>query len=61
MPRVGYTSITVSKDVYNVIQRLMDRENEEAGFKKYRSISHYVEEKIMAEAKGLDQKRRDKK
>lgn len=47
MPRPGYTTITISQDFYNRIMRLIEKFNEEAGYRRYRSVSHFVEESIM--------------
>lgn len=47
MPRPGYTTITISQDFLNRITRLIEKLNEEAGYRRYRSVSHFVEEAIM--------------
>ena len=47
MPRPGYTTITISQDFLNKITRLIDKLNEEAGYRRYRSVSHFVEETIV--------------
>ena len=51
MTRKGYTSITVRQAFYDKLKLLMDRLNDEAGFRKYTSIGHLVETEIMASHK----------
>ena len=51
MPKEGYTSITVSDKMYERIQKVVAYLNEQAGFKKFRSVSHFVEVAIMEYAK----------
>jgi hypothetical protein len=47
MPKTGFSSITVSSEIYQKLQQAMNKANEKAGYKKYRSITHFVEESIV--------------
>lgn len=47
MPKSGYSTITLSGEVYERIQSQMNKANQKAGYRKYRSIAHFVEEAIM--------------
>jgi len=47
MPRKGYASVTVSEEIYEKAKRKMKEENEKAGFRRFRSVSHFVEYAIM--------------
>ena len=47
MPRPGYTTITIGQDFHNKMSRLIEKLNEDAGYRKYRSVSHFVEDTIM--------------
>jgi hypothetical protein len=47
MPKEGFQSITVGSDMYAKIEAQMRKANEKAGYRKYRSISHFVEEAVM--------------
>jgi hypothetical protein len=48
MPKEGFKSITVDTEVYKKIQIEMKKANEKAGYRKYRSVSHFVEEAIIS-------------
>jgi hypothetical protein len=43
LPRSGYTTITLNIEMYNKVKELLDKINEQAGYKKFRSVSHFVE------------------
>lgn len=47
MPRQGYTSVTMNKDIYKKIKDAMEQANKVAGFKKFRSMSHFIEYLVM--------------
>ena len=47
MPKSGYKAITISEKIYDRIIELMNEANEKAGYKKFRSIAHFVEQSIM--------------
>jgi len=47
MPKKGFKTITITEDVYHRINGVIDRINEKAGYKKFRSVAHFVEESIM--------------
>lgn len=44
MPIKGYTCITMNKEVYENLKKLMKQVNEKAGYRKFRSVSHFIEE-----------------
>lgn len=46
-PNSGFTTITISEEFYERLKETMKRENEKAGYKKWRSVSHFVEHLIM--------------
>jgi hypothetical protein len=47
IPRKGYVSVTISDEIMERIKEEMKRVNEEAGYKKFRSVAHFVEYVIM--------------
>lgn len=47
MPKEGYRTITVETKIYEKIETEMRKANQKAGFRKYRSVSHFVEEAII--------------
>lgn len=47
MPKGNFTTITVSTEIYNKIKKRLEEVNERAGYRKFRSIAHFVEEAIM--------------
>lgn len=47
MPKSGFTSITVHDDLYQKIKQKMKKANEKAGYRKFRSLTHFVEEAVM--------------
>lgn len=47
MPAKGYKVITITEQVYDEITKNMIEMNREAGYKKFRSVSHFVEEATM--------------
>jgi len=47
MPREGYTSVTVSNRIYNRIKDFIESENEREGYRKWRSISQFIETAII--------------
>jgi hypothetical protein len=47
MPREGHKSITISSETYEKIEKYIIEANYKAGYRKYRSISHFVEEILM--------------
>ena len=46
LPKEGYTSITVSDNLYSKIGEFIDRYNGKVGFRRFRSISQLVEEAV---------------
>jgi len=40
--------VTVTDAIYQKAKEMLEKENEKAGFQKYRSVSHFVEERIMS-------------
>lgn len=48
MPKEGYKTITVEDKIYEKIEAEMRKANQKAGFRKYRSVSHFVEEAIVS-------------
>ena len=55
MPKRGYTTITIKEDVYRLIQKIIIKENYEAGYMKWKSVSEFVDYIIreFAKEKGL--------
>lgn len=47
VPRPGYKAITIGEDVYNQVIENMRKENELAGFKKFRNVSHFIEQSVV--------------
>jgi hypothetical protein len=47
MPKEGFNTITVSSEIYAKIEAEMKKANEKAGYRKYRSVAHFVEEAII--------------
>ena len=47
MPAKGYKVITITEQVYAKITENMVEMNRKAGYKKFRSVSHFVEEATM--------------
>jgi len=47
MPREGYQTITVSERVYNLIKDHVRKVNEKEGYRRWRSISQFVEAVVM--------------
>jgi hypothetical protein len=48
VPKQGFKAITVYADVYAEIEKAMKEANQKAGYRKYRSVAHFVESAIMA-------------
>jgi len=48
MPKQGFIAITISKSIHDKIKEGMEEANKSAGYRKYRSVAHYVEACIMA-------------
>jgi hypothetical protein len=48
MPKEGFKSITVEDKMYALIETEMKKANQKAGYRKYRSVSHFVEEAIIS-------------
>lgn len=46
MPKKGWTSITISDEVYQRLQKCIETVNQKAQFKRFRSVSHLAEEAI---------------
>lgn len=46
MPKKGFTSITISDEIYAKLQKFIDEYNKKAGFRRFRSVSHLTEEAI---------------
>lgn len=47
MPKANFTSITVSDRIYDAIKQRIINANKEAGYKKFRSVAHYIEWLVM--------------
>lgn len=43
----GYTGITISENVYQKIKEAMQDINEKSGFRRFRSVAHFVEESTI--------------
>lgn len=52
MPKEGYTAVTISEDVMKQAQDFILKVNKEAGYKKIRNVSHFVEEAMINFAAG---------
>lgn len=47
MPKEGYKTVTVDAKIYAKVEDEIKKANQKAGFRKYRNVSHFVEEAIM--------------
>lgn len=47
MPKPGFKGITISEEVYNKIELLMEKVRDKAGYRKFRSVTHFVEDAVM--------------
>ena len=47
MPRKGYQAVTISLPVYKLIKEFIEMENKKEGYRKWRSISQFVETALM--------------
>ena len=47
MPPRGYKNLSISQKVYDQITKFIEEENAKAGYDKYRSVQHFVEEAVM--------------
>lgn len=47
MPRKGYSTVTISENVYEAGKEYYEAENKKLGYTKYRSMSQFVETTIM--------------
>jgi len=47
MPRKGYQAVTISEEVYKLVKDFIKKENEREGFRKWRSVSQFVETALM--------------
>jgi len=56
VPKSGYTSITISDEVAVRCREAVKIANKKAGYKKYRSVSHFVEAQVMQAFDALDEK-----
>jgi hypothetical protein len=48
MPKEGFKTVTIDAKMYDKIETEMRKANQKAGFRKYRSVSHFVEEAIIS-------------
>ena len=48
MPDERFSVVTIHKDLKEQIERTIDEINAKAGFRKYRSVAHYVETAVMS-------------
>jgi len=46
MPAKGWTTVSVPHDLYLAMTRFIDAYNKKVGFKRFRSVSHLVEEAV---------------
>jgi hypothetical protein len=47
MPKEGFKTVTIEDKIYAKIEAEMKKANQKAGYRKYRSVSHFVEEAII--------------
>jgi hypothetical protein len=47
MPKEGFKTVTIDSKIYDKIESEIGKANQKAGFRKYRSVSHFVEEAII--------------
>jgi hypothetical protein len=47
MPKEGFSTITISSEMYAKIEADMNKANKKAGYRKYRSVTHFVEEAVI--------------
>ena len=55
LPRKGYQAITISEHVYNRVKEHIKKVNEKEGYRKWRSISQFVETALMDYFKRLEE------
>jgi hypothetical protein len=48
MPKEGFKTITIDATMYAKIEAELRKANQKAGYRKYRSVSHFVEEAIVS-------------
>jgi hypothetical protein len=48
MPKKGYKAVTISEAVYSEMNNYIDKVNKEAGYRKVRSVTQFVEETLIA-------------
>lgn len=47
MPKEFFTSVTMSESVYRKAEEKVKAINEKAGYRKYRSIAHFIETAVI--------------
>jgi len=47
LPRQGWKTATLDDGVYEKIQKYVDEINYKRGYRRFRSISHFVEEALL--------------
>jgi hypothetical protein len=47
MPKKGFASVTIDSEAYNLIIKARKQANNKAGYKKYRSVAHFITEAVM--------------
>jgi len=47
MPRRGYKAVTISTPIYELVKDYIKKANEKEGYRKWRSISQFVETAMM--------------
>jgi hypothetical protein len=47
MPKKGYNVVTISENLYQKAKETMNEVNKKAGYRKFRSVSHFVEESLI--------------
>lgn len=56
MPAKGYSVVTITKEVNDEIEKNMEELNKKAGYRKFRSKSHFLEEAVMGYVVNIIQK-----
>ena len=57
MPREGYTSITIEEELSKRVREFVDQYNERVGYRRYRSVSHFIEEAVVQLLKELEEEK----
>ena len=54
LPREGYTSITIDEELSRKVKEFVGQYNAKIGYRRYRSVSHFIEEAIAQLLRDLE-------